>query len=370
MPIVARAAAIQGARRGKQKGYDVFYANSFAITSELIKAIEHQEPEGCNPAHTKFAKMMKSIADSNAFQAFITAVIFLAGILVGFQTYPLDEELAEIVSLLDEMVLGIFLFEVVIKIFAEGKTPWIYFKDAWNIFDFLVVSFSFFNPGGGGRATRVLRMIRLLRVLKLVRALPKLRIIVVGLFKSFSSIVYIAILLMLILYLYSVIGNSLFKENDPIHFGSLHASLLSLFRCATMDDWTDIMYVNMVGCDKYHYNPAHCTNPQALGVISVIYFCSFIILSAMMVLNLFIGVITSSMEEAQTELSSEILLETQLKNVQSEDIMRERLVEIFEEFNSIRRGFDAIVARAKEREASKFVLSRNDPIGNYEQKKK
>merc|ERR1712032_1206305 len=95
-------------------------------------------------------------------------------------------------SILDEFVVGIFCAEIFIKVLAEGKRPWRYFFDYWNIFDFVVVVLGFI-PFGGSGAVMAIRLVRLLRVLKLVRALPELQILVIGLIKSLSSIVYIGL---------------------------------------------------------------------------------------------------------------------------------------------------------------------------------
>ena len=111
--------------------------------------------------------------------------------------------------------------------------------------------------GGGGDFVVVLRLPRLLRVLKLGRALPQLQVIVSALIKGLSSIGYIAMLLFLIYYLYAIVGMFLFCTpgacNDPWHFGSLHITMFTLFRCSTLEDWTDVMYINMYGCDVYGY---------------------------------------------------------------------------------------------------------------------
>merc|ERR550514_1003277 len=86
--------------------------------------------------------------------------------------------------------------------------------------------------------------------------------------------------------------------------GFLHEAMMTLFRIATLEDWTDIMYIAYEGCDNYGYGGMEdkCVEPTAAPVVAVIYCLSFVVLSSMMILNLFIGVITSSMAEAKTEL--------------------------------------------------------------------
>ena len=89
--------------------------------------------------------------------------------------------------------------------------------------------------------------------------------------------------------------------SDPWHFGSLHFTMVTLFRCATFDDWTDVMYINMFGCDKYGYDAMKklCKTPEAWGFVSPIYFVSFIVVGSLVLLNLFIGVITTVSTECR-----------------------------------------------------------------------
>ena len=84
--------------------------------------------------------------------------------------------------------------------------------------------------------------------MKLVKALPELRIIVTSLLSSFSSLGYIAMLMAMMFYIFAILAVMLFGANDPYHFGSLHISFLSLWRSATGEDWTDLMYIAMYGC--------------------------------------------------------------------------------------------------------------------------
>ena len=91
----------------------------------------------------------------------------------------------------------------------------------------------------------------------------------------------------------------MFRENDPIHFESLHLSLLSLFRVATLEDWTDIMYTAVYGCQNYGYSGLEglCKNSKAFPFLGWFYFVSFVLLATFVFLNLLIGVIISNMED-------------------------------------------------------------------------
>ena len=110
---------------------------------------------------------------------------------------------------------------------------------------------------------------------------------------------------MLFYYVFAIIGVIMFGETDPWQFNSLHIAIITLFRCSTLEDWTDVMYTNMYGCDVYGYGHSAyggpgiqemCTvrEPQSGGVVQfgvVIYFLIFITIGALVLLTLFIGVV-------------------------------------------------------------------------------
>ena len=249
---------------------------------------------------------LKRIADAGWFQTFITLIILLAGLVVGIETYPSAVESAGgVLHVLNQGILWIFVAEVVIKMGSEGRRPWRYFQDPWNVFDFIIVAVCFMPVDA--QYVAVLRLARLLRVLKLVRALPKLQILVSALLKSIPSMGYVALLLGLLFYVYSVAAVFIFGPNDPIHFRNLPIAMLSLFRVVTGEDWTDIMYIAMFGCENYGYggNEALCTASNGYPVFGALFFVSFMLVGAMVILNLFIGVIMGGMEEAKAETEFE-----------------------------------------------------------------
>jgi voltage-gated sodium channel len=170
---------------------------------------------------------------------------------------------------------------------AQGRQPWRYFADGWNVFDFLIIVICLL-PVGGPFAS-VLRLARALRLLRLVSALPKLQLLAGALLKSLSAMGYVSLLLALLFYIYAVAGIHLFGAGDPKHFGTLGAALLSLFRIVTLDNWGDIYF-------------AQTAHVPAIKVI--IYFVTFIVFGTMIILNLFIGIIMNSMSEMHAEIES------------------------------------------------------------------
>lgn len=251
----------------------------------------------------------KSIVNSKFFQRLILVTILLAGVVVGVQTFKaFAGEHAIVLNTLDSFILGVFVIEAVIKILAEGNRPQNYFKNPWNVFDFIIVVACLLGPviHLGADFLPVLRLARILRVLRLVSAIPKLQLLVSCLLRSLPSMFYVSILLFLLFYIYGTMAVFLFAENDPIHFRNLQTSILSLFRVVTLEDWTDVMYINMYGSENYGYSSNDLAKWSPISSASplggALFFVSFVLIGTMIVLNLVIGVIMNSMDESNAEM--------------------------------------------------------------------
>jgi len=269
----------------------------------------------------------RRIVEAPWFTGFIITVIVFAGILVGMETSAsLMAELGSTIEVLNNIVLYIFVAEIVLKMTAAAPKPWRFFCDGWNVFDFLIVAVCFV-PFGGGFAP-VLRLFRLFRTLRLVSVIPRLQLIVSALLRCLPSMVYVSILLFLVFYIYAVAGTMLFGANDPVHFGGLWTSMLSLFRVVTLEDWTDVMYLQMFGSDVYEgYNQSiegQTVVPKAQPLLGAFYFVSFVLVGTMIMLNLVIGVIINGMDEAQKEVADRRLHELLSQGGEGDDqIQRE-----------------------------------------------
>ena len=218
----------------------------------------------------------------------------------------IDPASLEILHILDDLILYLFTLEAALKILAEGKKPWRYFQSGWNLFDFAIVAVCYL-PATGSFVT-VLRLFRLFRAIRLISVIPKLQILVGALLKSIPSMFYISILLSLFFYIYAVMGVMLFGDNDPLHFGDLGISLLTLFRVVTLEDWTDVMYLQMYGSDIYQgFNQPI----EGMDIVPrrsrhyILYFVSFVLFGTMIMLNLVIELIINSMDEARRGGSNE-----------------------------------------------------------------
>lgn len=246
--------------------------------------------------------MLRRFVDSRAFQMSVLVVVLVAAVLVGLETSPeLVERYGELLRFLDKIIIAIFVIEAILKMAAHGRHFYRYFGDAWNIFDFVIVVVCLLPVDAHYAA--VLRMVRVIRALRLISALPRLQLLVGSLLRSLPSMGYIGLLLMILFYIYGVTGVFLWRDNDPVHFGDLPTALLSLFRVVTLEDWTDIMYTQMYGSDRYPFamQDSVAERPSAAPWLSKIYFVSFVLLGTMIILNLFIGVIMNSMNEAQRD---------------------------------------------------------------------
>jgi len=224
------------------------------------------------------AERCRKVADAAVFQGFILVVIVLNAITLGIQTYDISDGLDSALSTLDGIFLGIFVVELAIRIAAFGKRPQDFFRDGWNVFDFVVIGAAF-APGLRGDAT-LLRIVRLLRVVRLVTVLPDLRILVRALVRSIPPIISLVVLTIMLMYVYGMLGWILFGDQDPENWGDIGQALLSTFTMLTLENW-----------------PALLDAGTAIHPASWIFFVSYVLLASFLVINILIAIIINSMEE-------------------------------------------------------------------------
>ena len=252
-------------------------------------------------------KKSYQIVNSSLFRYFILSVIMASGVIVGLETYPaIQDRFAHSFHLIDQTIIYIFLVEIILKLLANGKRPWDYFNDPWNVFDFIIVAVCFI-PHIDTHFVTVLRLARILRVFRVISIFPKLQLLVNALLKSIPSMGYVIVLLFLVFYIYAVIGSFMFAKSDPVHFGSLHTAMITLFKVLTLEGWTDIMNIQLYGTAvpsaEYTMKPG--------SFASMAYFVTFILLGAMIIMNLFIGVIMNSMQESQDDIKKALMRKQQ-----------------------------------------------------------
>ena len=212
------------------------------------------------------------------FQAFIFVVIVANAITLGLGTYDFSASVDSLIATLDDVFLGIFVVELAIRITAFGSRPQDFFKDGWNLFDFVVIGLAFV-PGIRENVT-LLRLARLLRVVRLVSVMPDLRILLRAMAGSIPPIASLGLLTLLLMYVYGMVGWILFNDGDPEHWGNLGEAMLSLFQILTLESW-----------------PAFLEAGQAIHPASWIYFVSYVLIASFLVINILIAIIINSMEE-------------------------------------------------------------------------
>jgi len=274
---------------------------------------------------------LQAIVEHRFFQRSILIVILIAAVVVGMETYPaMVARWGGVLHTLDRIIIGIFVVEALMKMGAHGRRPWRYFRDPWNCFDFTIVVLCLI-PAIGPYAA-IARLARVLRALRLITTIPKLQIIVNSLLKGLPSMGYVGLLLLLLFYVYAVLGVFLFRDNDPLHFADLQTALITMFRVVTLEDWTDVLYIQMYGSQNYvGYDAMNFTGLEATSaaqpVAAVLFFVSFVLLGTIVILNLVIGVIISSMEEAQHEREQNLLRSAREQGVALTAVDEIRLLE-------------------------------------------
>ena len=166
--------------------------------------------------------LARRIADSPLFQKLILGVIVLAAGLIGVQTSEtLTARYGPALDGLEVAVQAIFVAEIGIRLLASWPRVGAFFRDGWNVFDFVVVVVSLLPQAGA--FTMVARLARLMRVTRLVSVFPELRLIIGTMLRSIPSMGHVIMLLGLLLYVYAVLGFYLFRAADPDHWGTLGA---------------------------------------------------------------------------------------------------------------------------------------------------
>ncbi|MFN3163611.1 MAG: ion transporter [Pseudohongiellaceae bacterium] len=243
------------------------------------------------------AGILQRIENSRVFQASVIFIIVLSAISIGAKTYDIPPFFERILAILDMTVTYFFLAEILLR-FSACENRKRFFADGWNLFDTIIVIGSLL-PLQNAEAVLIGRLLRVFRVLRLVSVVPELRSLINALLKAIPRMGYIALLMFIIFYIYGAIGSLFFARVNEQLWGDVSVAMLTLFRVATFEDWTDVMYATM---DEYP--------------LSWIYYLSFIFLTAFVFLNMMVGTILEVMTE-----------ETDRENVEKAQHDRQRMAD-------------------------------------------
>ena len=225
------------------------------------------------------------LAGMRAFDGVVIAMILATAVGLGADTsHDLHARFGPVIEWTYQAALAVFVLEAAIKLTAVAPRFERYFRDGWNLFDFTILVLALIPDTG--EFALIARLARLLRVLRLITVVPQLRIIVSTLVRSLPGLGHVMLLLFVIFYVYAVAGVHLFREHDPVHWSSLGIALLTLFRVMTLEDWTDVMYTAM------ELHPA-----------SWLFFVSFVLVAAVVMINMVIAVVINNLHDARIEVA-------------------------------------------------------------------
>ncbi len=232
------------------------------------------------PFISSLTEGLNTLERSAVFQAAVIFIIVLSALAIGAKTYDLPPGAIQVLGMLDVAITIFFLVELLLR-FAVYENKRAFFKDGWNVFDTIVVVGSLI-PLENAEAVLIGRLLRVFRVLRLVSVLPQLRLLINALLKAIPKMSYIALLMFIIFYIYAAIGSLFFSKINEQLWGDVSIAMLTLFRVATFEDWTDVMYETM-----------------EIFPISWVYFVSFIFIAAFVFLNMMVGSILEVMTAEQ-----------------------------------------------------------------------
>ncbi|MGP1586162.1 MAG: ion transporter [Schwartzia sp. (in: firmicutes)] len=250
-------------------------------------------------------------------QKIITVVILLNAAVLGLltnRTLSVDE--ISLLESIDKACLGIFTIELVAKLLVERRKFW---SDGWNIFDFVIVLSSILFMSS---SISVLRAFRIFRLLKALAEFPELQILVSSMLKAIPSMTWALLLLFIVFYIFAVFGSTMYGDAFPELFGDIGASMFTLFQVMTFESWATAVA-----------RPIMEIHPHAW-----IYFLTFILLTAVTLLNVMVGIVVeavSSIAEAVKQEQAAAAGETALPEDRSDEEREAKIQKHLEEIEAL-----------------------------------
>jgi voltage-gated sodium channel len=259
-------------------------------------------------------EFLRGVVEDPRTERVIMALIVFNAVTLGMETsQTIMAKWGGVLHVVDRVILGVFVAELAARIAVQRAA---FFRDGWNIFDFIVIGISL---APATDAFTVLRALRVLRLLRLVTLVPSLRRVVGGLISALPGMGSILMLIGLIYYVSAVMAVNLFGDDFPQLFGTLGASLFTLFTIMTLEGWVDGVVRPIM--EKYPY--------------AWLFFIPFIIGTTFTILNLFIGIIVNAM---QTEHAKE----EEAERAAERDMMQEETEPLLAEIKGLRAEVAAL----------------------------
>ena len=221
---------------------------------------------------------LRGFFESTFWERTVVSLIVANAAIIGMETSrSIMAGFGELLAAADTLIVAIFAVEIALRIFAYGRAFW---RDGWNIFDFLIIAIALLPTSGG---LSILRSLRIIRALRLISTVKSMRRVMGGMLTAIPSMGAVIALLALIFYVCAVIATKVYGPDFPDKFGTLGQSFFSLFQIMTLEGWADGFVVPVM--EKYPY--------------AWIFFILFMLVTSFTVLNLFIGIIVDAMQSEQ-----------------------------------------------------------------------
>ena len=270
-------------------------------------------------APPSFPEKLGALVESRGFNLTITTVIVINAIVLGLETSPrVMAAVGPLLLALDTVALWIFTVEIGLKVWLYRAR---FFRGGWNLFDFTIVAIAWLPATG---PLSVLRALRIMRVLRLISVVPQMRSVIGALFNALPGMGSIVAVLALIFYVAAVMATKLFGAAFPDWFGSIGASMYSLFQVMTLESWS-------MGIVR----PVMEVYPAAW-----VFFVPFIVITSFSVLNLFIALIVNSMQSLQAETKDTLRAEAVVAHDEREMLLH-RIEALTDEVRHLRHSIRA-----------------------------
>ncbi|MFD7699168.1 ion transporter [Streptomyces caelestis] len=229
----------------------------------------------------RLARHCRDITEARWFALTVFALILTNAVLLGLETYSgVVEEWHRWLRLAEHACLAAFTVEILLRLAAHADRPRDFRKDPWNLFDLAVILCAFLPVVREN--TTVLRLLRLARVLRTARFLPQLRVVLVAVARSLPGTLSFLLVGALLLYVYAMVGWVFFGHHDPEHYGSIGRAVLTLFLLMMLDGIGDAIHAGL-----------------EISRWSLLYYASYVLLASFVLVNVLIGVVLTSLDEAR-----------------------------------------------------------------------
>lgn len=256
---------------------------------------------------------LAQLVDGERFQIFIGGVIVANALILGLQTYSgIEDSYGQLLQNLNTAFYVVFVIELITRILSYGTRPWNFFRNGWNVFDFIVIGGALI-PGLRDQAT-IIRLLRLARIVRLMRFLPDARILILTVSRATPAVASMSVLTVLVLFIYGIVGWSMFGQALPEQWGNIGTAMLTLFVLLTLEGF-----------------PEYLADARAVSDWAPIFFLTYVLIAAFIIVNLLIGIVISAMERAREQ-----------EAIEARKVGQDHLAALLEHLSQARQQIDEI----------------------------